>query len=207
MFDLYRNTTTSVPTSLTVVITPATRIDAFGIIGLVNVETYAINIVVGATNVYSRTGSLVTRDVYDFGSYFYAPFIDSNGTVHFDIPPYSNGVITITLSTTQAGNVECGACVIGSQVFLGNAQYNAVSDALNFSTITRDFDSQINTMVKRRTVPILNVKTSLAKKLREVVYDSRAILDAEPAIYSGIDDDTHGYFDPMLILDFSENVD
>jgi hypothetical protein len=98
-----------------------------------------------------------------------------------------------------SGMVACGGLIIGSQVYLGETQFNAQSDALNFSRIDRDnFGNSV--LVQRRTVP-KTVQTVWAEKaLTNRLRDTRSLLNAIPALWSGLDDSSSAYFEAVLIL-------
>ena len=107
-------------------------------------------------------------------------------------------MVTITLSVTS-GNVSCGACVFGTFVYLGETQYNAVSDVLNFSQITRDTDGNA-TLTAKRNIPTTQ-QTIWADKTRvNKIRQLRDDLNATPAIWYGIADDGDGYFESLSIL-------
>lgn len=120
--------------------------------------------------------------------------------VLFDLPPYASGVLTVTL-TRAAGNVECGALVIGTSVDLGTVLDQASSEDLNFSSVDRDTYGDINVLVPRRTVP-KTTQTLHAEKARvDVLRAVRKALNAVPAVWSGLDDaNADGYFEALLIL-------
>ncbi|WP_114968549.1 hypothetical protein [Rhodoferax ferrireducens] len=200
MFDLKRNTATIVPGSLTVVLTTGVRVNSFMVSGMV-ANAAVVTVSSGGVTVYTRTYDLNTREVLDWYDYYFAPFSTQPSLIEFDLPPYTNAVITVTLSATS-GNVECGACSIGTYEFIGDVEYDAESDVLNFSTVTRDFDGGTSVMVPRRNVP-RTVQSIFVDKTR--VNRVRALRDAlggEPAIYAGLIDSGDGYFESLLIVGF-----
>lgn len=198
MFDLLRNSATSVASPLTVTITPGRRVNALALMGMV-ADSATITMTVGATTVYSVTQSLILRRTVNWTDYFFGEFKLQPSVLRFDLPPFSGAAITVTL-TSATGNVECGALVLGTAVHLGDVQYQAVSGALNFSSVTRDaFGNAV--LVPRRTVPktdqVLVAKKASVNKLREV----RESLNAIPAVWSGLDEKSEdGYFEALLIL-------
>ena len=208
MFDLLRNTATVLASPLTVVLTPGQRVDAIALMGLV-ADAATISMAVGATTVYTRTVPLNTRTVTNLYQYFFEPFSNQPSLVLFDLPPYSNAVVTVTL-TRAAGAVQCGALVVGSSQSLGAAEYSAVREALNFSTITRDAFGNA-TLVPRRSVPKTSQTLRVPKSEVNRLLDLAQVLNAVPAVWSGLDDhSTDGYFEALLILgiykEFSVNL-
>ncbi|MDP3876021.1 MAG: hypothetical protein Q8Q50_03480 [Methylobacter sp.] len=203
MFDTIRNSATIKATTVTVVLTPGVRVDAVALLGVVaNSAVISMTSVTGGGTVYnSGTINLNTREVLDWYDYFFKAFSTQPSIALFDLPPYSDGIITITLNATS-GNVECGACVIGSQFYLGGVQYEAENDVLNFSSVTRDFAGGTATMVQRRNVP-KTIQSIWADKSRvNAIRDLRDSLNAMPAVWSGLYDDTDQYFEALLILGF-----
>lgn len=212
MFDLSRNTQSSIASPLTVVITPGQRVNSIALLGLI-ANNYSITAtsVSGGGSVYSASGALATRIVTDWYDYFFQTFTTLPNIIKFDIPPYSDIIITITLTTSTAGvNVQCGSCVLGTNINLGTTQYQAVSDVINFSTIDRDIFGNA-TLVPRRNVPKTVQKVFSNKTLIRKITALRDSLNASPAVWSGLDDITDDMADALLILGiyktFSINLD
>lgn len=208
--DLERNSATVFASPLTIVITPGARINSCALLGVVADDvTISMTSVIGGGTVYSYTEDLSTREVFDWYDYFFEPFSTRESVVRFDLPPYTDGILTISL-TRSSGNVSLGALVIGTYVYLGEAQYNATSDTLNFSTVTRD-EFGNSTLVPRRNVPRTNQVVMVAKSRVNKVRAVRDDLNATPALWSALDDSTDGYADALLILgiykQFSIDVD
>ena len=199
MFDLLRNTQTEQASPLTVVITPGVRCNSLALLGLVG-DSVAVTVTSGGLTVYTHTQDLNTREVLDWYDYFFEPFSTMPSLVLFDLPPYTNAIITVTI-TRAVGNVSCGSLVLGSYVYIGGTQYNAESDALNFSTVERNtFGDTL--LIPRRTVPKTN-QTVVCKKSRvNKVRDLRDALNAVAAVWSGLDDITDGYAEALLILGY-----
>jgi hypothetical protein len=197
MFDLLRNTQTEAASPLVVVLTPGTRVDALGLVGL-EAETVVVAMTVDAVEVYSHTEDLNTRDVFDFYSYFFEPFSAKKSMVLFDLPPYTTGVITITISSSS-GTVKCGGCVVGLQSYIGAIEYDAEDDVLNFSRVDRAFDGTAQ-LLQRRSIPKTIQRVWADKSRVNKIRALREDLNAVPALWCGLDDDTHGYFEALLIL-------
>lgn len=198
MFDLERNSATSVASPLTVVITPGRRVNSIALIGVV-AQNVTITMTVLGSTVYTYTEDLTTRATLGWYDYFYGTFGTAPTVVRFDLPPYTNGVITVTL-TAASGNVQCGAVALGTAVYLGKVQANARSDALNFSRIDRD-EFGNSTLIPRRSVPKTTQVLVIDKPNVDSLRTLRKVLNAVPAVWSGLDDRTSdGYFESLLIL-------
>lgn len=199
MFDLLRNTQTSTPDNLTVVIAPGARINSLALVGVAaGSVSISVSSVIGGGVIYDKTIDLVTRSVNGWYDYFFQPFMSRAATVAWDIPPHRDSIITLTL-TPRNGSAACGGIVIGTFEFLGKAQCSAVSDALNFSTVTRDAFGNTE-LIPRRTVPTTNQDAILDVGYVPRVSGLRATLNAVPAFWSTVDDPAKDYFEPFLIL-------
>ena len=209
-FDLGRNTTATDNSPMTYVITPGVRINSIGIIGIVgNTLRVLVTSVKGGGVVYDATTSLSGRLVQNWFDYFFLPFSPRKAVAHFDIPPNFDNVITVTVARGE-GQCSISAIVVGLAVYIGKTQFNAESDALNFSTVTRDAFGN-TTLVKRRAIPKTDQAVRVQKSNITKVIEVRTLLNAEVALWSGLDDDVNDYFEALLILGFykrfSLNID
>ena len=207
MFDLSANTQTVLASPLTVVITPGQRINTIGLCGLSTnqVQIRATSVMGGGTvypSAYSESSTgifnLNTRIVADGYDYAFEPFSTMPSMVVFDLPPYSDIIVTITISATS-GNVKCGSCVMGTYIYLGDSQFGASNDGLNFSTVTRDLYGNA-TLVPRRTLPKTDQKLMVSASRVNKVKAARVLLNATPALWTGLDDGMNAYFDMLTIL-------
>lgn len=197
MFDTLRNTQSIKASPVTVVLTPAVRIDSIGILS-VDADEVDISITVGSETVYSATRNLNTREVFDWYDYFFSEFSKTPNVVFFDIPPYSNAVITITF--TSVSTIKVGAIVIGNQTDLGKAIHGVSSDELNFSRIDREVTGE-SVLLRRRSVPKINIQSLADPSKLNKIRDTRKNLNAVPAVWSGLDDKINNpYFETVLLL-------
>jgi len=197
MFDTLRNTQSVKAAPVTVVLTPSARIDSIGLLS-VYADEVSISIVVGSETIYSRTENLDERALFDWYDYFFAEFKKTPNRVFFDIPPYANAVITITFTGIAA--VRVGAIVLGNQTDLGKAVNGIGSEEVNFSRIEREATGEA-ILLQRRSVPKVSIK-SLADSVRiNKIRDTRKLLNAIPAVWSGLDDKIDNpYFETVLLL-------
>ena len=197
VLDLLRNSQSTRASPLQVTITPGERADAIGITGLAG-DQVQVKVKVGGVEKYSYTEDLRIREVLGWYDYFFQPFSTRVKFARFDLPPYSDAVIEVTVSAAS-GNVSCGAIVVGRSVYIGDVQLDADDDANNFSLIDRD-DFGNAELQRKRSVPISNVEVladrSLVKKIRAL----RELLNAVPAIYAGLEDTSDDYFESFFKL-------
>lgn len=199
MFDLLRNSATTVPGSLTVVIAPGERVNSIGLRGLVaNAAEVTVTSVVGGGTVYHRTLDLNTREVLDWYMYAFEPFSTKQAFALFDLPPYTDAVITVTLTATS-GNVSCDRFAVGTYEYMGEAQNTAEIDALNFSAITRNSFGDA-TLTPRPNVPKLNPVTWVEKPRVIRLLNLKNALNAVPAMWAVIDDVDDPLFEAFLLF-------
>ena len=199
MFDVERSTGTTSATAITVVLTPGERFDSIALTGLIGTSV-TIAVTVGGDPIYSHTETLSARVVTSWYEYLVTPFSYKSVVARFDIPPVTGAVLTLTVEPRD-GAASIGGLLFGRSVYIGATQYDAVSDVLNFSTVSRDAFG-IATLTKRRNVPkttsrvlIPSAKIAQALLLREE-------LNATPAFWSGVDDAANAYFEPLQVLGF-----
>ena len=199
LFDLKRNQVTTVASPLIVEITPGKRVDAVGLTGLV-ADEITIEVIVAGHVVDTFTASLSTRNTTTWSQYFFGEFTYKDRYSRFDLPPYSSATIRITL-TRDSGDVSCGRVVLNKHVPLGEVEAEPEDDALNFSSVTREFDGT-STLIPRRSVPKVSCRVWCDKENVKAARALRNRLPATPAFWSGLDDTSGGYYDSMTILGF-----
>lgn len=197
MYDLYRNSQTVAVSPATFVLTPGKRITSLAMTGLV-ATSVRIRMVAASVTVYDKTISLNTRTTTSWSTYYFGTFILRPSLVRFDLPPYTGATITIDV-TNSSGSVKIGSCVIGTAIDLGYINYEAENDTLNFSTITRDTFGN-STLVPKRNVPKTNQTLTARKDKVNAIRAVRDLLNAVPAVWSGLTDSTDGYFEAFLIV-------
>jgi hypothetical protein len=197
MFDTLRNSQTTSTSNIVVSIALTGRIDSVAVMGIIG-SSVTVDLSVSGSSVYSKTTSLSRRNTTTWSNYYFNAFTYASSVVLFDLPPYSNATLTVTV-TTLSGSAAIGALVIGQAIYLGVTETTAESEALNFSTITRNFAGDV-TLVPRRSIPRTQQVTFIDKSGIDKVVAVRSLLNAAPAVWSGVDDNTNAYFEALLIL-------
>lgn len=205
MYDVYRNTATTYTGAFSTVLTPNIRADSIAIMGM-RVPDITVNVTSGGTNIYSYTATLINRNVLDYYDYFFLDFSYKDNIVLQGVPPTIDSIITISSSGT--GSIS--SVVLGVSQYIGYTQRQHSNDALNFSVIDRDsFGNSI--LTPRRSVPKTSQKLIIKKIDVPRVINIRESLNAKPAVWLGLKDDSEGYFDSLLILgiykDFTLSLD
>jgi hypothetical protein len=196
-FDLLRNTGTVRASPMIVEVTPGRRVDSIGLAGLV-AESILVEVIVAGVVIYSHFEDLSTRIVTNWYQYFTAEFTFREEVALFDLPPVTSATQRITI-TSASGDVTCGAIVLGTSVFLGDVEPSAEDDALNFSTVDRDFAGNA-ILIPRRTLPKTSQVCWIDKGGVTAARAVRDLLNAVPAMWVGLDDPNHNYFSSLLIL-------
>lgn len=192
--DVSRNTQTVTTSPLTVVINPGVRVNSIALMGC-DCDTATITTSTG----YSVTKNMAKKPAINWYEYFFDPFLFEKSLIRFDIPPDSGMTITVTL-TKASSPIRLGSIVVGNSVYLGATEYQAVSDADNYSTITRDLFGNA-TLIPRRSLPKNNVTTRLDKPLVNKARAARTALNAVPTVWCGLDDlSDDDYYEAILIV-------
>lgn len=197
IFDYARNTKTTSNSPYIFTLQAGVRSDSIALLGL-EADSAMIEVLVGTEVKYTRTINLSTRVVTNWYEYFFANFGQLPSLVLFDLPVYSQAIIRVTLSGI-APTVKLGACVIGRFEELGDPQYGASLDSINYSKIENTFDGRTQ-LLKRNNVPEttqdLFSSVSRINKIRDV----RDALNATPAVWVGITDPENAYYESFIIL-------
>jgi hypothetical protein len=200
MFDNLRDTLTVAQKTLTVVLAPGKRIDSLVLLKMYGITSVTVNMSVGTNSIYSKVIELPERSVSSWLSWLYGEVRYRKTAALFDLPFSAIAVTTLTL--TGPDEISIGACIVGRSQFIGRVQYGAVSDASNYSTITRRFDGSVNILTQRRNAPKTINTLWIPKALVGDVFDLRENNGGTPLLWAGIDQTEDDYFRPLLILGF-----
>ena len=201
MFDLQRGTATTCSSPLTVTLSPGTRVDAIGLVGL-QATSITVTVTNNGSQIYSVSESLDRRVVQNWYDYFFAPFVYAPSWARFDLPPSSSAQITITLTNNPGVPVSCDGLVVGMKVGLGELQIGADSDRLSFAKIERDNEG-VAKVTPGRNVPANGHPTKFDKRdIGRVTQVRDQLAGARVALWAGLDDDHYELFDAFLICGF-----
>ena len=199
MFTAERNQQTEAAGPLTVVISPGRRINTLALVGL-DVDSYDITMESGGATVFERLNQNMilrnsrTATEYCFGGFRYKP-----SAIHFDLPPFANATITVTLRSARP-TLKCGGLHIGNSHAIGQVEYGAQSSQLTFSEVVRDSFGNAR-LRKVGTLPKTQQSLFFEKALTPKLLQLRRDTDSVPAIWSGLDDRTDSsYFEALLIV-------
>jgi len=206
LFDYSRNDITTAPESIQVVIKPGRRINSLTAKGVqANAYSLSVTSVFGGGEVYSASGSLNLRTTSTWAQYFYGEFDTSKSLVFFDLPLYSDAIITLTLTVTS-GSASIATAVVGTFMDIGETLTNARNDIMNFSTVTRDAEGNA-ILVPTRNIPKSKQQVLAEKADITDIIQLRDRLNGRPAIWYGLSDPLDGYFEAVAILGFYRNFE
>lgn len=198
MFTYTNSTRTTVPEEIVITLTPGQRVTSLMLLHLANVNTVAITAtsVVGGGTVYSETIDLMARGTRGWWSWLFGGFRRRKATAVFDIPPYKDIVITLTLS--GPGDITVGKCGFGKAVFLGDVEEGARSGEPSNSVVARNNYGELD-ITDRGTIPELDVTTFAEPEFLAAIRQFRVDADAQTVFWAGIDDRTHIFFDALAL--------
>lgn len=195
MFDSVVGTSTTLASPLTVVIHPG-AVNAIALLELVGTSvTVSMTSTAGGGSVYSQTISLDASEVGDYYEYFFAPFIQRTSVVLTDLPPYADGIITVSLT---GSTVSLGVLSVGLFDELGDAQYGATAGITDYSLKTTDAFGN-TTLTQRSYAKRTTVKLVLGKGDVNRVHRALADLRATPCVWVTAED---AALDPLTVYGF-----
>lgn len=180
MFDQSYYNQTSNTGSIVIVMAPG-RINSLGIMNVEGASSITVGMMVDAVSVYSATANMIMGNVNDWYEYFYNPIERRSDFVFTDLPVYSNGILTITISGGIADTIKCGLCIPGFFVQIGESLWGAKVGVLNYSTKDQDVFGNY-TIVKRKysktlsdSIFVANGRTGYLQKLIQPYYSEPAL--------------------------------
>ncbi|MCK5605400.1 hypothetical protein KAR91_26145 [Candidatus Pacearchaeota archaeon] len=183
-FDEKVGSQTSQAASITYTIEPGVIVDSFAFLNMIagTIQVVSTDPVDG--EVYNETISMLSTvitggsGIYDWYTYFFSTNFFLTDVVRFDLPPYLNAVLTITI-TLADGIALCGGIVLGVQTFLGNTQYSPSIGIRDYSVKQAD-QFGVQTIVKRAFAKImtadLTVETASISDVQNILASYRAEL-------------------------------
>jgi len=134
MFDQSYSSQTVNGGSIAITLTPGTVVNAAAFINL-----QGVNITVAQSGSgYSKTIALQTHPVNNWYDWYYEDLIQEDKALFTDIPPYTAGVLTITINATTDGYAKCGVAVIGKLKQLGTTQWGMSASIDDYSRVVEN---------------------------------------------------------------------
>jgi hypothetical protein len=192
MFDGQISTETTKATSPLIVTVAAGLVNSLALLGLTGTSVSIVMRDGGASPpVYSRTIGLEGSIILDWYMYFFEPFEQLSEVVLTDLPPYSGGQITMTLSSGSA--VAIGEFLVGTVYALGenSLEQGATIGIIDYSRKDTDVDTGLTTFVQRAYSKRMSgqflIENGSISGVQKVLSSVRAI----PSVYIGSEDEDY----------------
>jgi hypothetical protein len=207
-FDQRVGSRTSQADSITFQITPGQVFDA---IAFLNLEATQIQIVItdpAAGEVYNETISLVSSAVagpdavYDWYSYFFSSYFWIADVAKFDITPYLNAVVDITITYSDS-TAQVGGIVLGIQANVGATLYSPSIGIHDYSIKQVDeygvYSVEERAFSKRLTFD-LRIRNTWLDNIQSLL----AAIRATPVVWVGVESYSsliaYGYYKDFQIV-------
>lgn len=195
--DLLRNTQSISTGDITIILNLPKAIDSLGLVGLFG-DSVEIRLNNGASDIYTYTQSLYYFNPTDWYEWHFGDFKRLQSIIRLDLPPVSNCVLTIKVKAIN-NLAMLGGVHAGTKMYLGELQYGASNQGMNFSRVDRNIDGSA-ILIPRATKPRKLANLSIPKNKVSQLLDVRSDLSGITALWTGLDDkNIDDYFDLFLI--------
>lgn len=183
MFDRTVGSITSQATPLTVVIDPG----IVNSLALLDVSASSVQVTMtegaGGPTVYDETIDMSeTAQLPDWYSYFYDPIVARSSVILTDLPPYSNGRITVAI--TAGTTAECGTLALGSYVNIGELLYGVQVGIIDYSRKETDAYG-VTDIVERGYAKRIDADVILSTAAIDYVTQKLAAIRATAVVWVG----------------------
>lgn len=192
MFDGQISTETTKATSPLIVTIGAGIVNSIALLGLTGKTVSVVMRDGGASPpVYSRTIDLEGSIILDWYMYFFEPFEQLSEVVLTDLPPYSGGQITMTLSSGSA--VAIGELLVGTVYALGenSLEQGATIGIIDYSRKDTNADTGLTTFVQRAYSKRMSgqflIENGSISGVQKILSGVRAV----PSVYIGSEDEDY----------------
>jgi hypothetical protein len=200
MFDGQVSTSTTRATSpMTVTIAPGI-VNSLAMIDLVGSSVTITMTDAGASPpVYTKTIGLDGSIVFDWFTYFFEPFVQLAEVVLTDLPPYSSGQITMTLS--GGGAVSIGELLVGLVYELGEEgmEQGASVGIIDYSRKDTDNETGMTTFTRRAYSKRMSGQFLLNNGQLNAVQRILADIRAVPSVFIGSE---AADYTPLIVYGF-----
>lgn len=195
-FDLKANYKAVGPSPITYVIAPGKKIDFVAIGGASADFAQLITKNSLAAELFNNTQDIRLRDVDDYYDYFFADYYERHIIMWDNLPSTRDGTFELTI--TGGSEVSLEWLAWGDSVYLGDEEFNATDDVLNFSTVDRRTTGEI-ILVPKISALKPKVTTFVNPKYLRTIRRARTVLNAEPAIWNMYENQSLYYHPNYLI--------
>lgn len=185
MFDGRVSTRTEAVSPLVVVLEPGDITSNLGLLNLIG-NSLTVEMLVGGEVIYTQTVSLLGAEISDWWSYYFTPDEQVTLALFDSLPAFYNQQLRITL--TGLGTVAIGHCVFGTRQDIGELQYGAQANVVDYSRkvtdefgvtsfVERDYADEFSGQLLVQNAQLSSIKR-LLRRLR-----------ATPTLYVGSSDE------------------
>lgn len=180
MLDNAVGSTTEATGSITVTLQPGV-VRGLALLDM-SVEAVTIVMTVSGTEVYRREIQPIgtQEDCDDWYTYFFESVQRRGMLIATDLPPYAEGLITIT--ATGAGAISIGSCVLGAMYALGETLADVSIGITDYSRKTTD-DYGVVQVAERAFSKRMSLSVTLPTNTVDVATSRLARVRARPAVW------------------------
>lgn len=184
MFDAKNGTQTTNTDAISITIQTNELINA---IGLVNLDASSVRVqmveTAGNNTVYDKTITLKTLPANDWYSFYFGEFIYKDNAVFADLPPYRNSLITVTVTSAEAGGLaKVGTLSLGKLETIGLAKWGVNLGFADYSRKdTDDFGNY--TIIERSYANTMEVDVEVETGRISSIQRLRSRLRATPVVW------------------------
>lgn len=197
MFDLQVSTKTTSTSTLNVTVAPGVNINSAAFLELTGTQL-VVTMTDGAAGptVYSRTINLDDTIILDWYAYFFEPYNPRTEVVLTDLPPYTNGRLSMAL--TGPSTVGIGVFTYGTVYDLGLTQYGASAGIRDYSI--KETDQYGNTTFVERAYS-KRMEANIFVPNSSIAFNQKLLTSvrATPCIWIGSEDNTYS---PLVVFGF-----
>lgn len=201
MFDAGWGSQTEKATSMAFSLAPAVMTNSLALLNVSATSITVVGTILGST-VYTYTDSMFhVDDIADWYGYFFEQISYKSDLVLTDIPPYSDIVLSITISNV-GGTAKCGNCIIGLYYDVGGTQYGATAGIVDYSLKTTDAFG--NTYIlKRAYAKRMSANLMIDNANVDFVANTLAQYRSTPVVWIGADND----YTSLIVYGFYKDFD
>lgn len=134
--------------------------------------------------VFNRTIDLVDYSAANAYEYFFSEIVQKDSLIIYDLPPYFNATISITITPFNGRKASCGVCACGKQIEIGDLKFGYSVGITDYSRVQFDNFGDF-TLIQRGFAKKASLKVNVDKSKVSLIESKLAALRATPAIWIG----------------------
>lgn len=184
MFNDRLTEPTTSASDITVIVKPG-PIDGIALMGVVG-ESLTVEITDNATSVviFTETTELESSYIADIYDWFFTEPEYNKDTIVFQGLPigFADVSVSITITATPDSVASCGACKMGRIESIGDTQYGATAEIIDYSVESIDRFGYME-IVERGFTKSINFKTIVDNALFNKIFKAVSARRARPTVY------------------------